>query len=1169
MSLRVLLLGTPQILEGAIAPPTLKHLRRRERAALFLLAAHETPLARDRLLTYLWGEDADPVRAGKALSTTLSRIQRVLPEGVLHRHAGAYALQEDERLFVDYRRFSTICKRRLPLASRIPSEQRLPMHLAQTLKEAEKLWRGPFLEGCALGSSVLFEDWVSTTRQHLSTCYLNILNRLAYHAFLQQEHAEAFRLASLSLRQQPHQAEILLLALRALRQQRLTTQAEAFLEQQRAALREMWGEDFDAETLAEAHRLIRPHIATRPTTAPWRPRPTLHAPFVGHNGLLSRLVEQAQQGGAHLVLGASGQGKTRLLQEFATRLQTSHRLLSITCHYGERALPFAPLLEALRREVHPDEWKRVPQPWQPYLAHLFPEARAALPHTAPPVAPLQQHLMEATRQLLLLMSEHMPLAVCVDDAHWSDPATADTFLYWLERPPFQPETHRPARAFMLLTARSEALHESPLGKQLLPLRHENLLPTTELTGLSKDETAKLAEAMLGRTLSEEELDNLWRASVAGTPLYILEILRYQIEAGQAEAPVHTWPLSRHLGPLITQRLRYLTDDARRVLNYIALQESGVSFQLLARATGLPRQRLVHALEMLQETHWLQPTTEESPPTYRLMHAKLAEVLKANLSPAYRQDVHLRLAEAAEAIWQNGEGTHAAIIAEHYQRAGDIRRAFLHWIKAAHRALGLGIASQAHDAFRQAARLATTHTEHFADLDIWRLFAEWTLLAADTVDVTALEHITHLLQTLAEQRNSFLLRSSQLNAHAHLHRLHDRFDDALLMLQHAFDWLARAPETLLPQLELHTHYSLIASVRQHLQESWEHLTIGFALAQRIDDPLVGLYLGNLHYQRALSLIFAAQPHLAAEEATHSMEAFQSSKRVFGLADALAVRALARFLLGNFNAALQDCEQARSHGERFHKTRLLAYTYSYCALTLIAIGRLAKAWDYTQRALELSEHYRNTQGSVLALRARGDLFFTLEDWENAHAHYTEALLYSNQYTLEADVRFRAGETMARLGQIEAGLKMVHQGIKLQEALAGRPLPLTHLTEADILILAGRPREAKRILEGLRGHTTGQPGIEGAACLLKSQVALAEGRRGEAIEAARCAADRHAHIGHQFFHRWSLEMLQRLDALTPAERKTLKAIYRHLATFQNHPAFGASVRRLLETREEGLTS
>jgi len=1164
MPLRLLLLGPPQVLDGNIAPPALKHLRRRERAALFLLAAHEAPFTRDRLLAYLWGEDADPSRAGKALSTTLSRIQRILPAGVFHRHAGTYTLQEHEHLVIDYRHFQNICERRLPFAARIPVEQRLPVYLVQALKEAEKLWRGPFLEGCSASPSTLFDDWLSSTRQHLATCYLHILNRLAHHAHLQQELAETFRLASLSLQQQPGQPGMLLLALRALRQQRLTAQAEAFLEQQRAALREMWGEDFDAETLAEAHRLTRPYIANRTTQLPWRPRPTLHAPFVGHDHLLNHLTGQAQQGGAHLILGASGQGKTRVLQEFAARIQATHRLLSITCHYGERALPFAPLLEVLRREVQPEEWERVPPPWQPYLVHLFPEIQDILPHAASPETPLQQHLMEATRQVLLLMAEHSPLAICVDDAHWSDPATADTFLYWLERPPFQPETHRLSRAFMLLTARSEALHESPLGKQLLPLRHENILPTTDLPGLSKDETAKLAEAMLGRPLSEEEADSLWRASVAGTPLYILEILRYQIESGQAEAPVHTWPLSRHLPPLIAQRLRYLTDDAHLVLNYIALQESGAPFPLLVQATELPRQRLVHALEMLQDTHWLQPV-EESPPTYRLMHTKLAEVLNANLSPTYRQHVHLRLAEAAETIWQGSLGAHAAIIAEHYQLAGEITHAFHYWIEAAHYALGLAVADQANHAFRQAAQLVATHPNRFSDLDIWRLFAEWTLLAADIVDITTLEHITHLLQTLAEQRNSFLLRSSQLNAHAHLHRLHDRFDDALLMLQHAFDWLTRAPETLLPQLELHTHYSLIASVRQHLQESWQHLTTGFALAQRIDDPLARLFLGNLHYQRALSLIFSAQPHLAAEEATHSMAAFQSSKRVFGVADALAVRSLARFLLGDFSAALRDCEQARQYGERFHNSRLLTHTYSYCALALIATGRLAQAWEYTQRALELSERYRNTQSSVLALRARGDLFFTLEDWENAHAHYTEALLYSNQYTLEADVRFRAGETLARLGQIEAGLQTVRDGIHLQEKLAGRALPLTHLSEADILIHAGQLDRAKQILQALHQHVVGLPGIEGTACLLESQAAYQEGDNSRAAEAARCAASRHAQIGHQFFHRWSLEMLQRLGALTADEHKTLHAIYRHLATFQKHPAFGASVRRLLESRSE----
>ena len=1163
MSLQVLLLGQPEIVAESLSTAALKALRRRERATLFLLAAHTSALSRDRLLRMLFGEDADPQRVSSRLSSTLSRIQKILPPGAFRRNNGRYLLEEHPHLFVDYREFIHICQHDLPQAQRLPPDAPLPPHHAARLAEALSLWRGPFLEGFSASAGPAFDDWLVTTTHRLEKHYRALLNRLAQHHFAQQDYPEAFHFCETSLNVHPDQPEILLLALRALRAQGSTAEAHAFLEQQRRHMRDILGQDYPAETLQIARRLLR---RPRPAVAPpsLEPHPTLHAPFIGRDRLLQELQRRAHEGGVFLLLGESGQGKTRLLQEFSRRAADTHRLLSITCHHGERSLPFAPLVDAIRRHIAPHEWAQVAQAWWPYLLHLFPEARQFLPPVsiALPPAPQQQQLMEALRQTLLVMAEDTPLLVCVDDAQWSDPATADTLTYWLTREPFANAPYHTRHGFLLIAARREALHESPLGERLIPLLHEQRIPSGALTGLSKQETAALAEAMLGRPLSEDETENLWRASIAGTPHYLLGILRYQIESGQANKPVGQWPLSQHVASLLEQRLRYLTDDARLVLAHIALQGAGMPWQVLAHAVGLPEERLMHALEMLEDTHWLDVRESEGRLVYTLVHSKLEEVITRTLSRPRRQAIHRRLAEARQAVWGEAAHSHAAVIARHYEEAGDPFTAFRWWIRAAHYALSLGIAHQAGDAFRNAAHCVALAPDAFRDDDIWQLYAEWVLLAGDTVDVATLENIVRTLQDLADARHSALLRSSLLNAQAHIYQIANRHADAAILTHQALNWLEQVPNAILPRMEVHAHHALLVAMQGKVEEAMIHLAQARALAQESHTPLASLFLGSVHYQRALIAVLRARPDIAIPEANQSLSAFQRSHRILGMADALGVRALAHFMSGQIEAALADCTEARERAAQFRKLRMLTYIHAYCAMPLLARGDLAKAWEATRQALELHARHDNLPGYALALSIRGDIFAFLHDWESALSLYRQSLASSNDFVLESKARMRAALALAHLGDTDTAVRQLAQAAEEQMHTLHRVVPLLHVIEAEVLNLQGQHREALVRLETplQEALTLKLPEAAIGAYIEQALAYLGQGENTQAQEAAREGIHLSRAIGYQPLERWGLEVLTLAGGLSPEEKTAIRQHRAQLETLTDHPSLGKAIQRLL---------
>jgi len=1164
MTLQVLLLGPPEISSSTAPPEALKGLRRRERAALFLLAAHTRPLGRERLMQMLFGDDADPRRVSTGLSTTLSRIQKILPPGTLRRDNGYYLLLNHPQVSIDYRTFLHTCEHALAQAQRLPADLPLQPHLAAPLKQALALWRGPLLEGFSPGKHAghAFDDWLAAATHRLETRYKALLNRVARHAFAQQNHAEAFRLCETSLRLQADQPEILLLALRALRAQDLFAEAEAFLEAQRRRMQNTTGEDYPAETLQIARRLLRRRPDTPPL--PLEPHPTLHAPFIGRNDLLQALQRRAHEGGAFLLLGESGQGKTRLLQEFTRRIANAHRVVGVTCHHGERSLPFAPLVEAIRRHMGKHEWAQVPEAWWPAMLHLFPEAHPYLPPTPHTAAhpPQQQHLMEALRQALLVMAEDTPLFVCIDDAHWSDPATADTLAYWLVREPFAPAPYHRRRGFLLLTASREALHESPLGERLIPLLHEGRIPRGELSGLSKSETAALAQAMLGRPLSPEETDSLWRAAIAGTPHYLLGILRYQIESGQADKPVGQWSISRHVASLLEQRLRYLTDEAREVLAYIALQGASTPWQVLAAATDLSETQLVHALEMLEETHWVEVREAEGQLHYTLAHSKLEDIITRTLSRPRRQAIHRRLAEARQAVWGEAAESHAAVIAHHYEEAGDPAAAFRWWIRAAHHALNLGLARQAGDAFHNAAQNVTLAPHAFRDENIWQLYAEWILLAGDTVDVATLENIVRALQELAETRQSPLLRSSLFNAQAHIYQIANRHADAAVLTRQALNWLEQIPHATLPRMEIHTHHALLVAMQGKTEEAIAHLAQASALAQGSQPPLVDLFLGSVHYQRALIAVLQARPDIALPEADQSLASFRRSHRIFGMADALSVRAVAHFMRGETDQALADCTEARARAAQFHKLRMLTYIHSYCAMPLLARDRFPEAWDSTQSTLELHARYDNTPGYALALSLRGDMFAFLHDWEKALAFYRQSLEASNDFVLESKARMRAALALAHLGETESGARQIAQAIEEHAAATHRVPPLFRVVEAEVLNLQGRHTEA---LEGVQAPleealTLKLPEVAIGAYLEQGIAFLGLGKTEAAQAAVHESLRLSRAVGYLPLERWGLELLRLTGGMEAEDAEAARRHRARLEALTAHPHLGPSARRLL---------
>ncbi|MGW8647649.1 AAA family ATPase, partial [Micromonospora chalcea] len=168
-------------------------------------------------------------------------------------------------------------------------------------------------------------------------------------------------------------------------------------------------------------------------------------------------------GGALVLRGAAGVGKTALLQHCAAR-STGMRVLHATGAPFEADLPFSALHQLARPLLH--RLGDLPAQQADALRTVF-----AIDGSSRPVNRLAAYV--ATLSLLTTAAEDTPVLCLVDDAHWIDPASAEALLFTARR-------LLADRVAVVFAARDAPAFPAP-G-----------LPELPLTGLARDDAIRLA-----------------------------------------------------------------------------------------------------------------------------------------------------------------------------------------------------------------------------------------------------------------------------------------------------------------------------------------------------------------------------------------------------------------------------------------------------------------------------------------------------------------------------------------------------------------------------------------------------------------------------------------------------------------------------------------------------
>jgi DNA-binding SARP family transcriptional activator len=682
--LYVYLLGPPYVeWAGHVLPIS----RRQVRAILYYLATHLQPRPREHLI-YLFWPDIPDSRARRNLSHLLTHLRCNLPTPEVLLIADDQVALDPQRSWSD-----TVAFQQLHHAS-------LLAHRAESLRQAVDLYRGPFLASFSLPTSPEFEAWATLERCAWERRYLETLAALVEGHMTRGNHQAAIDcarryLAVDDLNEDMHRRLIELYAaagdrgaaVRQFEQCALTLEREL-------GTSPLLGTRTAYQMTISGRLPPRQPGATVPPT--WTTLPTLEVPLIGRTEALRHLQEAydcARLGRGRLVLisGEPGIGKTRLLQHFVTSQADKASAVVSAGHEAERAMPYWPLVEALRPYL-PHIGQAMPGMEPVYLselARLWPELESWLPDlpAPPPLEPEQARtrmFRAMSCWLLSLAAWRPPLILCLDDLHWADEAT----LAWLG---YLARQIRRAPLLVLGAYRCEA------GAAVNTLRAElarlGLLEEVSLEALSRSEVLDLIRHVSGQSEQAEQLSQRLYQETGGNPFFLLETLRAIAEAKAGRQAGTGWditgnessldcpelPLPNTVCEAIRARLGNLSPQAHQVLEAGAVLGRRFSFELACVTSGRRQHETVEALDELEARHMLVGAKRG----YQFKHDLFRKVVYRDLSCGRRLLLHRRAGEALRKL-RPGD---AASLAWHFEQAEELGL-------AARYALQAGLAAKA-------------------------------------------------------------------------------------------------------------------------------------------------------------------------------------------------------------------------------------------------------------------------------------------------------------------------------------------------------------------------------------------------------------------------------------------------------------------------------------------
>ena len=454
--------------------------------------------------------------------------------------------------------------------------------------------------------------------------------------------------------------------------------------------------------------------------------------LVGREQEIALLLDrwaQAKDGEGQVVLlsGEAGIGKSRILREFLEHLrEDAHSSLRYQCSPYQVNAAFNPIIEQLQHaagfrrqdaaEDKLDKLERLLAATADKAAEAAPLLAALLSLPAEKYPPLDMTPQRQKLQTIAVLAAQVealakrrPVLMLVEDVHWIDPSTLETFDAIVDRA-------QDLAVLVVMTHRPE--FERPWSGHGHVTHHS-------LNRLSRGDGKAMAERVTGgRALPEEVLTRILEQT-DGVPLFVEELTKTVLEAGFLKEMDGRYVLTGPLPPLaipatlhdsLMARLDRLA-PVKEVVQGAACIGREFAPELLGAVVSMDRAALDDALEQLVEAQLVFRRSTVEGTSYLFKHALVQDAAYESLLVSNRQRLHARLARALE----GSDEPDLLVLARHYSAARLAEKAAGSYLAAGRGLLGVSALTEASGALAlgldQAAAIEPSPARDRLELDL--------------------------------------------------------------------------------------------------------------------------------------------------------------------------------------------------------------------------------------------------------------------------------------------------------------------------------------------------------------------------------------------------------------------------------------------------------------------
>lgn len=814
-------------------------------------------------------------------------------------------------------------------------------------------------------------------------------------------------------------------------------------------------------------------------------------------------IAQARAGGAVVLHGPSGIGKSRLVEEFRYAVQLEDLPCVVGANYEHGNAPYDPfvavlkgLLPAFKAHV-PEELAR----HGPVLVQLLPELGVAPAEELDSPTKDKLRLQATITDILAGLGAKRGFAVVLEDWQWADDLSAQLLDYLLRNTSGLP-------ILFLLTSRVP-----PAG----PIAEATAMAVSHLDA---DGVRRMVTAMLGaEEVSPRFLGQIGELS-KGVPFFVEKLLEHLVQNQTLVNARGRWntdidlPIARlpnNLKGLLMWRITCLSETAQLLAHVGAVVGREFSLDLLQRVAGVDDDALFAAVETLALNQVFIQTPEGA---YTFAQDQIQELIYATIDPADKRRWHTAIARMLEARLAETVPDGAGVaevplelvntIAHHHMAGDDADKTIVWALEAGRRSAGLFANAEAESFLTAGLALVKTAPEAhwpFERMAYWRLLGDVRRVTGRNADAK-------------EAYQEAIVLASDLGEHYQLgrmmtflgrcHQVLGAFPEALESCQLSLDITlsggdtAGAARCLVQMGRIHFFMGNLAAAIDHAEQALalareagnrgqEGEALGmigyFYVASHPDKVAEGVanldqsvaILSELGDRIALvnSYNFLGSAQNTLGDHLGALDSFAQNRRIaheIGAKDdeifALLNLAITAFELGDYSEMRAMAKAAEAMATQLNSRFPLGMAMTLEAVAAAYLGDLSTVRERLAEALALAHtlNHKYMQSQVLLYQVDVLLQLGRLDEARTQGRTLQALLMeTGDREPESRVNVLMAEVVGRMGDLGAAATYAERALEAATAAHARGIQVRALAvTAWIALRSGDPTEARRIAE-----------------------------------------------------------------------------------------------------------